>query len=796
MKLLGERLVSCSSKRQKSAAISSTEAEYITLIIDTTKAQQIALDDALVTPVNRLKIRKHNHRLSFDFKSNKPTIKVATVSLNHNSLRFKMKNKSLTLNIENFRDMLQICPRLPDSLHLSRTQILWGMYHTKNVDYVYLLWEDLDIQMYSAILPDVLTNQEMLDSKAYKEYYTVATGAVPPKAKTKYKKKTDKPVTSPKSKTASASKGTRLKSKAKVTKPDMKKQHAKKTKAKGLAVLSEVALSKAEQIKLATKRSKKDFHISHASGSGDGVNTQSKVHDEQNQKAFGTDEGTGTIPGVLDVPPYEFESNKELWGDSEDEDDKNDDGDNDDDAESDDHDDDSDDKRIESDSDEIPDLNLTNLDDEETMDDEENDEVLKELYEDVNVNLEKVNAEMTDANQKGIVDNYLASKIKEAVNVAVQMQTNKLKEEAQAKNQEFLNQVDSTMKKIIKDKVKDQVSKMIPKIEKYVTESLGAKLGRDAQDKDEDTSTGSDRGTKRRKSGKDAESSKDSRSKEKKYSSTSKDASQSQHKSFSKDNDEQPIDKEVTKADWFKKPKRPLTPDPDWNLEYLKGGDSSRRYSTSVTKTKAATYELKWIEDLVPKLWSPVVVNYNKHAYLGTSHWGPKSQRFYGYASNLTSSKDVYSKRRIITVTKLTIMKKYDYGHLEEIELTNLTIHEWYDLNVALHQSKRKRLLRTDELYTFSDGTLNDVRTALHDIAAVIRMDYLPTRRWSNLDKKKGSGYGLRYRQTAVSEEVDVESRKNRRDLPRDNPIDSVEVLRRTYGIIVAKVLKHELELS
>nr|GFC93768.1 hypothetical protein [Tanacetum cinerariifolium] len=41
------------------------------------------------------------------------------------------------------------------------------------------------------------------------------------------------------------------------------------------------------------------------------------------------------------------------------------------------------------------------LDDEETMDDEEVDEVLKELYEDVNVNLEKGNVEMADANQRG-----------------------------------------------------------------------------------------------------------------------------------------------------------------------------------------------------------------------------------------------------------------------------------------------------------------------------------------------------------------------------------------------------------
>ncbi|GJV71441.1 hypothetical protein Tco_1491436, partial [Tanacetum coccineum] len=251
----------------------------------------------------------------------------------------------------------------------------------------------------------------------------------------------------------------------------------------------------------------------------------------------------------------------------------------------------------------------------------------------------------------GIVDKYLASKMKEAVDVAVQLQTNKLREEAQAENQEFLNQVDSNMNTIIKDQVKAQVSTIMPKIEKYVTESLGAevlvrstnqpqtayavaaslsefepkkilidkmeanksinrsnnqknlynalvesynsdkdiitsyedvvllKRGRDDQDKDEDPSAGSDQGTKKRKSGKDTESSKDSRSKEKKSSSTSKYASQSQHKSSGKfvhaeepshtvedsgmqqdqefvtgDNDEQPADKEVTKADWFKKP--------------------------------------------------------------------------------------------------------------------------------------------------------------------------------------------------------------------------------------------------
>ncbi|GKC88026.1 hypothetical protein Tco_1148675 [Tanacetum coccineum] len=76
----------------------------------------------------------------------------------------------------------------------------------------------------------------------------------------------------------------------------------------------------------------------------------------------------------------------------------------------------------------------------------------------------------------GIVDNYLASKMKDEVNVVIQLQSNKLREEAQADNEEFLKQIYSNIKAIIKDQVKAQVSKILPKVEKYVTEYLGAEV--------------------------------------------------------------------------------------------------------------------------------------------------------------------------------------------------------------------------------------------------------------------------------------------------------------------------------
>ncbi|GJR80569.1 hypothetical protein Tco_0151354 [Tanacetum coccineum] len=150
------------------------------------------------------------------------------------------------------------------------------MFHTIRV-----ISRHQDIQIYGAILPDELTNQDMKDSEAYKQYYTIASRAEPPKAKTKYKKKADESDTSLKKKTTPATKGSRLKTSAKPVKSVKKKQPAKKPITKGLTILSEVALSEAEQLKMATKRSKIQFHSSHASGLGDGVDTQLKVPNEQ-----------------------------------------------------------------------------------------------------------------------------------------------------------------------------------------------------------------------------------------------------------------------------------------------------------------------------------------------------------------------------------------------------------------------------------------------------------------------------------------------------------------------------------
>ncbi|GJZ33617.1 putative ribonuclease H-like domain-containing protein [Tanacetum coccineum] len=101
------------------------------------------LINKLVAPANRLKIGKSNIRLSSDLKSKEATLAVvhdvlkltpfykafqisadvpeiyiqefwATAKVHHHSIHFKMNNKKHIVNLEYFKEMLQICPKLPN----------------------------------------------------------------------------------------------------------------------------------------------------------------------------------------------------------------------------------------------------------------------------------------------------------------------------------------------------------------------------------------------------------------------------------------------------------------------------------------------------------------------------------------------------------------------------------------------------------------------------------------------------------------------------------------------------------
>nr|GFD03095.1 hypothetical protein [Tanacetum cinerariifolium] len=96
-----------------------------------------------------------------------------------------------------------------------------------------------------------------------------------------------------------------------------------------------------------------------------------------------------------------------------------------------------------------------------------------------------------------------------------------------------------------------------------------------------------------------------------------------------------------------------LTPD-------LLAGPTYELMKGSCTSLTEHEYHLEEIQQLI---------DYNKHALWGVSHWGRKRKHFYGYAVNRESARDVYSKRRIIAVTKLQIMEWHDYKHLDWISV-------------------------------------------------------------------------------------------------------------------------------
>ncbi|GJZ87743.1 hypothetical protein Tco_0659353 [Tanacetum coccineum] len=631
--------------------------------MDITRAEQIALDDPLVAPANRLKIGKKIYMQKF----------WATATIHHHSIRFKMNNKKHIVNLEYFREMLQICPKFPNQqfeelsfeeailtflrdlghsgeikmitdvnvnkLHQPWRSFVVGMYHKKNIEYAYLLWEDFVYQvenknvkksneMYYPRFTKVIVNFFMTkdqsiprrnsvnwhyarddyihkDSESYKEYYAIASGAKPPKTKACVEKKQ---VGSDMSKTP-PTKGKRLKTFAKAAKTAKKKQPTKTSKAKGLTVLSEVALTEAEQMKLATKRSLIQTHSSHTSGSG-------------------ADEETSDIPGVPNVRTYGSDDEKISWissekddddevavnDDDDDNDDDNDDVDNQDDdgQEYDEHDDkeqgdDDEQTYLDNDGDDFVHPKFSTHDEEdkeedsfdprvqtpshvESTNDEDSDEEIQDanvegdkmneeetneeaevdaLYRDVKVNMEGRDIEMTDApctissfvssgfvsnmlNPSpdiavslipGIVDAYLANKMHEAVKIAIQLQSERIRDEAQAKNADFINKLDDNIKKIIKNQTSHDVVANLSELE--LKKILLAKMERNksihrsdeqknlykALDKDEEPSARSNRGSKRRRVGKEPESTSEPKEKTSKTTGKSTKGSKSHHKS-------------------------------------------------------------------------------------------------------------------------------------------------------------------------------------------------------------------------------------------------------------------------
>nr|GEU62875.1 hypothetical protein [Tanacetum cinerariifolium] len=493
--------------------------------MDTTIDQQVAMDEALV-PRAFLVIADVPQIYMQEFW--------ATATVHHHFIRFKMYNKKHIVNLESFRDMLHICLRVHGQSFvepsfeeeilafvrlLGHSAIIRNLTDV-NINMLYQPWrsfaaiinkcltgkssgyDSLRLSQAQILEEQVLTNEEIRNSNAYKEYYAVAQEQHHPSLR---------PVSE------------RLDG----------KQAAKATKTKSPSALSEVAMTEAQQLKLVTKRSQKQTHISQASGSGVDEGTGD---DDEGKDGDGDEEDDGD-DGEEQDGDDDDEVNDEKGGNDEQE-----------------HDEDKYDEetRDEESFDHILKTPENSNDEGNGVDDlglnvsreEENYKEEDELYRDVNINqgrgiqatlevedshvtltlvnpdvvplpmtapimspstiatititsqapilpttasstiiqnlpnfgslfgfdnrlrtLEANFSEFMQTNQFDgavsailrIVHRYMDQWINKAVHIAVQLQSDKLREEAQKENDEFLKTIDENIKKIIKEQVKEQV---------------------------------------------------------------------------------------------------------------------------------------------------------------------------------------------------------------------------------------------------------------------------------------------------------------------------------------------------
>ncbi|GKA99721.1 hypothetical protein Tco_0827715 [Tanacetum coccineum] len=203
------------------------------------------------------------------------------------------------------------------------------------------------------------------------------------------------------------------------------------------------------------------------------------------------------------------------------------------------------------------------------------------------------------------------------------------------------------------------------------------------------------------------------------------------------------------------------------DLEYLKTSNPEKTYTPSITKTKAARYEIVGIKDITSTLWSNIKHAYDKDAEKGIKHWGKRRKLWYRCQMNKFSNHNVYSMQKILEGNFVDL-------HLNDIEdmLLLAVQHKLFHLNdsdivdfiVALHMftrsliikrrvkdlqlgverviyedlNKQKRVMRADELYKFSDGTFKKVWDALHHRILDFRLGYnkeMSRRNWTTIDK-------------------------------------------------------------
>nr|GEZ83080.1 hypothetical protein [Tanacetum cinerariifolium] len=692
----------------------------------------------------------------------------ATAKLHQHSIRFKMDTRKSVLNLEAFREMLHISPRIPsqsfaelpfeeeileflthlrhsdeirhltdvnvkklyqpwrsfasvvnkfltgkssgiDSFKLSQAQILWGLYHRSNVDYAYLIWEDFvyqvehknqkrsnemdDVlfstikvvsrhqttQQYGVIQPIELTTDEIRNSKAYKKYYACATGEAVPKPKEIARKKKGGSASStpPPTPIATLTPTTTVVAALRLSAAAKGKQPARATTPTDL---TDVERTEAEQLKIILKRSRQETHISQQRGSG----TDEGTGDKTNESDDGSNDGNDN----------DNDNDETVKASSDEDDDENDD-----------------------------EEELVKNDDEDTESGKGGDKVSKskgESDEEETRQKEEESFDLIPRTPKGNINQgrglQVTQNIEDSLVTLTPVHPDGLQESSSVSS--FMTSMLNPISDVGVGSIFTTASSPIVPLQTptpIMTPSTIATITTSSDAPIPPTTILST-------------ILKNLPTFNSMFRFDERLSLQSDYGSIRLGHPEgQQYPHNLLQL-------LPLIPDNrgrclipfdhfiNNDLEYLRGGASSRKYTTSVTKTKAADYgHIKWIEDLVPRtMWIQEPINYDRHVLWGVSYWGRKRQQFYGFVVNRESALDVHSKRRIITVTELKIVEWHNYKHLDWISVRR----------------------DDDKIYKFKEGDFKRLR--LQDIKDMMLL--LVQRKLSNLTVEERFGFNVSLR--------------------------------------------------
>nr|GEZ09525.1 hypothetical protein [Tanacetum cinerariifolium] len=356
-----------------------------------------------------------------------------TATVHHHSIHLKINNKKHIVNLEYFREMLQICPRIPNQqfeelpFEEAILTFLRELGHRREIKMI----TDVNVnKMHQPWRSFAAVINKCLSGKTYKEYYAIASGAEPPKTKASVKKKqvgsdTTMPPPTAKQKNQDFNKGkeesfdprVHTLSHVETINDEDNDKDSQDVNVKGDELDEEEANEEDEGNELY-----RDVNI----------NLEGQQQSLSVSSCFSNMLNPSPDIGIDSIFNFNIESTSQV-------------------------------DVLVTTTAEPPLLSVTILPPPSTP-------IITHLQQ------TPVPSPVNVPSSSIIIDKYLDNQMNEAVKVAVQLQLDRLKDEAQAKNDDFLNKLDENIKKIIKEQVKvqvkAQVSKILPKIEKTVNEQL------------------------------------------------------------------------------------------------------------------------------------------------------------------------------------------------------------------------------------------------------------------------------------------------------------------------------------